>query len=317
MSKHFLSGQMMDYPLTIDRLIEHANNVYGSRKIHTKLADGSFHQYTYADMYKRVKRLGNVLHRLGIKTGDRVATLSWNNYQHFELYFGIPGCGAVCHTLNLRLAADQLTYIVNHADDQLIFVDASLIPLAESFAAQCPGVKHYIILNGSAAVTTKLPNVLHYEELLHHASEEFTWQCTDESMAMGLCYTSGTTGNPKGVLRVGAVCHTLNLRLAADQLTYIVNHADDQLIFVDASLIPLAESFAAQCPGVKHYIILNGSAAVTTKLPNVLHYEELLHHASEEFTWQCTDEFMTDVVGTNQMTVYIKLNITHTTKLTT
>ena len=105
MKDDFLPGLMMDYPLTIDRILEHANRVYPHKRISTKLADGSFHQYTYADLYKRTKRLCNVLHRLGIRSGDRVATFSWNNYQHLELYYGIPGSGAVCHTLNIRLSA--------------------------------------------------------------------------------------------------------------------------------------------------------------------------------------------------------------------
>lgn len=253
MSKPFLPGQMMDYPLTIDRIIEHANQVYGARKIHTKLADGSFHQYTYADMYRRVKRLGNALHRLGIKSGDRVATLSWNNYQHFELYFGIPGCAAVCHTLNIRLAADQLAYIVNHADDQLVFVDASLIPLAEAFAPFCPGVKHYILLNGSASATTKLPNVLHYEELIHHASEEFTWLCTDESMAMGLCYTSGTTGNPKGVLysHRSMFLHT-----------YGINMANVLGILSSDVVLPVVPQFHAQAWGLPYACAMTGAEVV-------------------------------------------------------
>lgn len=200
MKSDFLPGQMMDYPLTIDRILEHANRLYPHKKISTKLADGSFHQYTYADLFKRVKRLGNVLHRLGIKPGDRVATFSWNNYQHLELYFGIPGCGAVCHTLNIRLSADQLIYIINHAEDKLIFVDASLLPLLEPIADKVKPVKHFVLFNALSGTVTKLPNVLYYEDLLAENGEDFEWKSTDESMAMGLCYTSGTTGNPKGVL---------------------------------------------------------------------------------------------------------------------
>ena len=200
MKDNFLPGLMMDYQLTMDRILEHANRVYPHKRIYTKLADGSFHQYTYADLYKRAKRLGNVLHRLGIKSGDRVATFSWNNYQHLELYYGIPGAGAVCHTLNIRLSAEQLIYIINHAEDKLIFVDASLLPLMEPLADKVKGVKNFILFNAPSGTPTKLPNVLYYEDLLAQAGEEFEWRSTNEAMAMGLCYTSGTTGNPKGVL---------------------------------------------------------------------------------------------------------------------
>ncbi len=200
METDFLPGLMMDYPLTIDRILEHSNKLYSDKKISTKLADGSFHQYTYGDLYKRAKRLGSALKKLGIMSGDRVATFSWNNYQHLELYFGIPGCGAVCHTLNIRLSAEQLIYIINHADDKLIFVDASLLPLLEPIADKIKGVRNFFLLNAPANFTTKLPNALNYEDLLRSADEDFQWQCPNESMAMGLCYTSGTTGNPKGVL---------------------------------------------------------------------------------------------------------------------
>ncbi len=139
MTSNFLPGQMMDYPLTLDRILEHANRLFPRKRIATKLADGSYHQYTYADLYRRIKRLSNVLVDLGIKPGDRVATFSWNNYQHLELYYAVPGAAAVCHTLNIRLSSDQLSYIINHAEDQLIFVDASLLPIVESIADKLKG----------------------------------------------------------------------------------------------------------------------------------------------------------------------------------
>ena len=110
-----MQGLMMDYPLTMDRILEHANRLFPHKRISTKQLDGTMHRYTYADLYKRVKRLGNVLRRLGVEPGDRVGTFAWNNYQHLELYYGIPCAGAVCHTLNIRLFPDQLVYVVNHA----------------------------------------------------------------------------------------------------------------------------------------------------------------------------------------------------------
>jgi fatty-acyl-CoA synthase len=195
-----LPGLMMDYPLTLDRIVEHAGKMFPRKWIKTKLPDGSFHQYSYADFHKRVKKLANVLVSLGVEPGDRVGTFAWNNYQHLEFYFGIPGAAAVCHTLNIRLFADQLAYIVNHAEDKVIFVDGTLLQLIEPIADQVPTVQHFVLFNAPKDVQTSLPNVLHYEDLMAEASDEFEWRCTDERMAMGLCYTSGTTGNPKGAL---------------------------------------------------------------------------------------------------------------------
>jgi acyl-CoA synthetase (AMP-forming)/AMP-acid ligase II len=195
-----MNGLMMKYPLTLDRILEHANRMYGHKQITTKLPDGELHRYTYADMYRRVKRLSKALGQIGVMPGDRVGTFAWNHYQHMELYYAIPGAGAVCHTLNIRLFPDQLAYIVNHAEDKVVFIDASLLPLYERVADQIDCVQHYVLMNAPEGVTTKLPNVLSYEDLIAGADEDFEWLSTDENMAMGLCYTSGTTGHPKGAL---------------------------------------------------------------------------------------------------------------------
>ena len=124
-----LNGLMMDYPLTLDVILDHARRMTPQKTIKTQLPDGSWHEYTYADFYRRVKRLGNVLETLGIEAGDRVATFAWNSFEHLELYFGIPGAGAVCHTLNIRLSHEQLKTIIDHAEDKVIFIDGTLLPL--------------------------------------------------------------------------------------------------------------------------------------------------------------------------------------------
>lgn len=195
-----LNGQMMDYPLTLDRILEHANRIYPSKRITTKLPDGSLHRYTYADLHQRVRKLSKALVKLGIEPGDRIGTFGWNNYQHLELYYAIPGAGAVCHTLNIRLFPDQLTYVVNHAEDRIVFIDASLLPLFERVADDIQGVEHYVFYNAERDIETELENVLFYEDLIEDSDDSFDWRSTDERMAMGLCYTSGTTGNPKGAL---------------------------------------------------------------------------------------------------------------------
>lgn len=195
-----MNGLMMDYQLTMDRILEHANRMYPQKRIITMQPDGSFHRYTYADMYRRVKRMANALTKLGVAPGDRVGTFAWNNYQHLELYYAIPGAGAVCHTLNIRLFPEQLAYIVNHAEDKVVFIEGSLLPLYERVADQIQGVAHYVLFNAPRDVKTSLSNVLFYEDLIEGADEDFAWRSTDENMAMGLCYTSGTTGEPKGAL---------------------------------------------------------------------------------------------------------------------
>ena len=212
-----LTGLMMDYPLTLDRIVEHAQRMTPQKGIKTKLPDGSWHAYTYADFAARVKKLGAALVRLGVQPGDRVATFAWNNYQHLEGYFGIPGAGAVCHTLNIRLSPEQLKYIIDHAGDKVIIVDGTLLPLLEPIAAQLDTVEHFLLFNCDDDALERLPRASLYEDLVAEASEDFAWRCTDENLAMGLCYTSGTTGMPKGVLysHRSMMLHTFGVLAAA------------------------------------------------------------------------------------------------------
>ena len=195
-----MHGLMMEYPLTIDRIVEHANRLFGHKQIRTRQVDGGVHEYTYSDLYRRSRRLASALVKRGIKTGDRVATFAWNHYQHLEMYFGIPGAGAVCHTLNVRLSPRQLAYIASHAEDRIVFVDATVLPLFEPVARQLECVEQLVLVNAQNEGETSLPNVVHYEDFLAEGDEECEWRSTDEEMAMGLCYTSGTTGDPKGAL---------------------------------------------------------------------------------------------------------------------
>jgi fatty-acyl-CoA synthase len=211
-----MQGLMMDYPLTIDRILEHANRMYPRKQIATKLPDGSMHQYTYANLYARVKRLANVLNNLGVKSSNRVGTFAWNNYQHLELYYAIPCSGAICHTLNIRLFPEQLAYMVNHAEDKVVFIDATILPLFEPVADKIDCVQHYVLFNADEKLETKLPNVSFYEDLMAEVGDDYEWAVTDEKAAMGLCYTSGTTGDPKGVLysHRSVYMHTMGINQA-------------------------------------------------------------------------------------------------------
>lgn len=209
-------GTMMDYQLTIDRILEHANRMYPNKLIKTKLPGGEMISHTYANLYTRAKRLGNVLEKLGIQPGDRVGTFAWNNIEHIEFYFGIPGAGAICHTLNIRLFPDQLSYVVNHAEDKVVFIDGTLLKLFEKASENIKCVEHYVLFNAPRDIETTLDNVLFYEDLMAEVDADFEWKSTDENMGMAMCYTSGTTGDPKGVIysHRSMYLHTLGENLA-------------------------------------------------------------------------------------------------------
>ncbi len=190
---------MMDFPLTLPLVVERARTLFGTREIVTRRADRSLHRYTYRDMADRATRLAAALQQIGIQTGDRVGTLSWNHYQHLEAYFGIPLSGGVLHTLNLRLHPDDLAYIINHAGDRAIIVDDVLLPLLAQFQSRID-VKHVIVVP-TGAETAVPSGAIDYEELLATADlSAFEPPELDERQAAAMCYTSGTTGKPKGVV---------------------------------------------------------------------------------------------------------------------
>ena len=194
-------GLMQDWPLTVDRILDHARNWHPEREVVTRSVEGPVVRTTYAEIHARAKRVSDVLKGWDVKVGDRVATLAWNTGRHIEAWYGIMGIGAVCHTLNPRLFPEQLAYIINHAEDRIIFVDLTFIPLLEAVLPHCPTVERVVVMTDELHMpATKLPGAECYEALLSTASEAVEWGGFDEQTACGLCYTSGTTGNPKGVL---------------------------------------------------------------------------------------------------------------------
>jgi acyl-CoA synthetase (AMP-forming)/AMP-acid ligase II len=200
-ARNAMRGMMMDRPLLISQLVAYSARFHRHAEIVSRTIEGGIHRYRYPDLESRAKRLAKALQRHGVSLGDRVATLAWNGYRHLELYFGVSGMGAVCHTINPRLFHDQLRYIVNHAEDQLVFLDLTFVPLVEKLAAEFKPVRHYVIMTDRAHMpTTTLPNVLCYEELIAAEDDDYAWPDFDENTASSLCYTSGTTGNPKGAL---------------------------------------------------------------------------------------------------------------------
>ena len=196
-----MDGMMMDYQLTVSKILGRAQQVFPGKEVVSVMPSGKKHRYTYGDLHGRVLRLMGVLKQLGVNPGDRIGTFAWNHFRHLELYYAMPCMGAVLHTLNIRLSAEQLEYIVNHAEDQVIFVDASLVKALEPLAKQFKSVRQYVIVteDGKLPETTLSP-VVDYEALMAKATPELAFPELPENTACGLCYTSGTTGNPKGVL---------------------------------------------------------------------------------------------------------------------
>jgi fatty-acyl-CoA synthase len=196
-----MNSGMQQFPINLAYILEHAARFHQHQQVVSRMQDGSLHRYTYAESLKRAKQLANALRAAGIEKGDRVATLAWNDYRHFEAWYGIIGQGAICHTVNPRLFADQLKYIINHAQDKIILVDLSFVLLLETIQSELPCVQHYVLLcDVHDMPATSLPGALSYEEFISTQSEEFDWAIVDEEQPSSLCYTSGTTGDPKGVL---------------------------------------------------------------------------------------------------------------------
>ena len=194
-------GLMQDRPLLISSLIDFAAQYHGGVEIVSRTVEGPIHRYSYADANLRAKQLAQALGGLGITLGDRVATLAWNGYRHLECYYGVSGIGAVLHTINPRLFPEQIVYIANHAEDRVLFTELTFVPLLEGIVDQLESVEAIVIMTDRANMPeTSLPNVHCYEELLAAQDGAFAWPSFDEKTASSLCYTSGTTGNPKGVL---------------------------------------------------------------------------------------------------------------------
>ena len=209
-------GQMMQLPLLISSLITHAERHHAEQEVVSRRVEGDIHRCTYKEIAARSRRVANALAALGVQNGDRVASLAWNGYRHMELYFGVSGSGAVLHTLNPRLHPDQIVYIADHAEDQVLFFDMTFLPLIQAVAARTKTVRHWVALTDrahmpAADVAAKIPNLLCYEDLLASHNEQYEWPTFDENTASSLCYTSGTTGNPKGVLysHRSTVLHTM------------------------------------------------------------------------------------------------------------
>jgi fatty-acyl-CoA synthase len=192
---------MQDYPLLVHTILDHGALNHGEREVVSRSVEGPIRRCTLADVHSRALKVAKALERDGVKLGDRIATMAWNTERHLEAWFGIMGNGAIYHTLNPRLFAEQLDYIVNHAEDEIMFVDLTFVPILEALKHKFGTVRKYIVLTDAEHMPdTSLPNAVAYEDWIGAVDDDFEWKSFDENTAAGLCYTSGTTGNPKGVL---------------------------------------------------------------------------------------------------------------------
>ncbi len=247
-----MQGLMMDYPLTLQHAYNRSIRLFGRKEIVTQ-TDAEPHRYTYSEWGKRTAQLANALAKAGVQSGERVATFAWNTYRHLELYFAVPCMSAVLHTLNLRLFAEQLVYIINNAEDKIIFVDGDLVPLLENISDQLPTVKLYVIMGNAPQNSGKLQPSVDYETFIGGQPTTYDWPQLDENTAAAMCYTSGTTGNPKGVVysHRSITLHSLALGMV-----------DNKGLSESDTILPIVPMFHANAWGQPHAGILIGSTIV-------------------------------------------------------
>jgi acyl-CoA synthetase (AMP-forming)/AMP-acid ligase II len=246
-------GQMMDIPLLISSLIVHADKHHGDTEIVTRTVEGPIHRYTYSDAHLRSRQLAGALEKLGVKQGDRIGTLAWNTHRHFEIYYAVSGMGAVCHTINPRLFPEQITYIANHAEDSYLFLDLTFVPLVEKLRPSLKSVKGFVIMTDKAHMPDSIPDAICYEDLIDSHSGDYVWPVFDERAASSLCYTSGTTGNPKGVLfqHRSTILHSY-----AECMPDVVN------LSATDTLLPVVPMFHANAWGLPYACAMTGAKIV-------------------------------------------------------
>jgi len=262
-------GLMQDWPLLCHRIIDHAATYHAERPIISRSIEGPFHTTNYAELRKRALRVAKRLDRDGIRLGDRVATLAWNTWRHLEAWYGIMGIGAVYHTINPRLFPEQIAWIVNHAEDRVMMVDLTFLPILEKLADKLKPIERTIVLTDAAHMpATTLKNAVPYEEWLAEVDSDFEWKSFDENTAAGMCYTSGTTGNPKGVLysHRSNVLHSL-----------MATQPDAMGVASRDVILPVVPMFHANCWGLALTSPLVGATLVMpgAKLDGAAIYELL------------------------------------------
>ncbi|TAN12963.1 MAG: fatty-acid--CoA ligase [Burkholderiaceae bacterium] len=248
-------GLMQDQPLLISALMDHAERHHGTTELVSRRVEGDIHRYTYKDLAARSKQLANALDHAGLKQSDRVASIAWNGYRHMELYFGVSGSGRVMHTINPRMHPTQITWVMNHAEDQVVCFDTTFLPIVQAIHAKCPTVKHWVALCDADKLPSDsgVPGLLSYETWIGAESADYTWPTFDENLAAGLCYTSGTTGDPKGALysHRSTVLHAYGAALP-----------DTVGLSASDSVLPVVPMFHVNAWGIPYAAALSGCKLV-------------------------------------------------------
>jgi fatty-acyl-CoA synthase len=284
-------GQMQDWPLLVHKLIDHAALHHGDREVVTRSVEGPIHRTNYREIHARAKRVAKALDKRGFKPGDRIATMAWNTWRHLEAWYGITGIGAVYHTLNPRLFPEQLVYIANHAEDQALFFDITFADTVAKIAPKIPSIKLYIAMTDRDHLPkADIPNMIAYEDLVAEGDGDFTWKELDENAACGLCYTSGTTGNPKGVL----YSHRSNVLHG-----FIAGQADAMGLRNVDSILPVvpmfhanawALAFAAPMTGAK--LVMPGAKLDGPSVCELLNTEKVTMTAAVPTVWLAALQYL-------------------------
>ncbi len=277
-------GLMQDWPLLCHRIIEHAAQVHGNQEIVSRSVEGPIVRTTYAQIHKRALKVSRQLDKAGVKIGDRVATIAWNTARHLECWYGIMGIGAICHTVNPRLFPEQIAWIVNHAQDKVMITDLTFVPILEKLADKLPSVERFIILtDGAHMPQTTLKNAVAYEEWLNEADGDFQWKTFDENTAAAMCYTSGTTGDPKGVL----YSHRSNVlhALIASGPDALGTRARDTMLPVVPLFHANSWGLAFSAPMVGTKLVMPGAKLDGASVYELLSTEKVTHTAGVPTVW--------------------------------
>jgi fatty-acyl-CoA synthase len=284
-------GLMQDWPLLLHKVIDFAAQQFPAQEVVSRTIEGPMHRTNYREIRARALKGSQRLSRDGIRLGDRVATLAWNGYRHLETWYAIVGIGAIYHTVNPRLFPDQIAWIINHAEDRLIFVDLTFVPLLEGLADKLPSVERFVVLTDAAHMpATKLKNAVAYEEWLAEADGDFRWLDFDERTAAGLCYTSGTTGNPKGVL----YSHRSNVLLSM-----ACTSGDGVRVLASDTVLPVVPMFHANswslafsCPMKGAKIVMPGAKLDGASVYELLESERVTCTAAVPTVWLMLMQYM-------------------------
>jgi len=286
-----MRGLMQDWPLLCHRIIDHAAKNHGEREVVTRSVEGPIHRTTYGEIRKRSLKVAQRLDKEGIVLGDRVATIAWNTWRHLEAWYGIMGIGAICHTVNPRLFPDQIAWIINHAQDRIVMTDLTFIPILEKIADQLPSVERYIVFTDKAHMPqTTLKNAVAYEDWINEVDGNFQWKEFDENTAAAMCYTSGTTGDPKGVL----YSHRSNVLHAL-----MANNGDSLGTTSKDTMLPVVPLFHANswgiafsAPSMGTKLVMPGAKLDGASVYELLSTEKVTYTAGVPTVWLMLLQYM-------------------------